>query len=514
MDHPIVETAELKVGDVVDGYTLAGLLGMGACGHVFRAEKNGRAWALKVCHPHLDSIPRFQSEIRAVAALPRHPALPLLEDFNRHFASNCWYYVTDLVEGQNLNSFLQVNGPMGESEAAYAFGQLAEGLALVHAAGIVHRDISPVNIIVRASDRSMVLVDFGLATHIADNGSMRMGGTIYQVPAPCQVSGRRADVYDDAWFLGACIHMSIHYGALSSLESFTLPAGGPADQIRLKLEAAYATTRWYVPESKASTGLAMNARVGLNTEGIGGPLLVDLGDGIDLPLVPIPAGDYVMGVPPDEISRDDDEIQHHVTISRAFHMGRYPVTQAQWVRVMGENPSYFKGNDLPVEQVSWNDAVAFCQRLSAITGLEFMLPTEAQWEYSCRAGTATAFHWGTTCNGKQANCRGDLPYGNKMHGVNREKTTPVGMYAPNAWGIYDMHGNVAEWCADWYGAYAPGKITDPSGPAIGQHRVLRGGSWHFDPARCRAGYRNANFPATRGNFNYGFRVVLNHSGQG
>ncbi|MBY0444146.1 MAG: formylglycine-generating enzyme family protein, partial [Burkholderiales bacterium] len=136
-----------------------------------------------------------------------------------------------------------------------------------------------------------------------------------------------------------------------------------------------------------------------------------------------------------------------------------------------------------MEQVSWEDAVDFCQRLSAMTGLEFVLPTEAQWEYACRAGTATAFHWGSTCDGSQANCRGDLPYGGSVAGPNRETTTPVGMYAPNNWGLYDMHGNVAEWCADWYGPYPSGQATDPSGPASGQHRVLRGGSWHFDPAR-------------------------------
>jgi len=513
MDHP-KETVLLKAGDVVDGYTLVGLLGVGGCGHVFRAEKNGRPWALKVCHPHLDSVPRFQSEIRAVAALPRHPALPRLEDFNRHVASNCWYYVTDLVEGQNLDSFLQVNGPMGQGEATYAFGQLAEGLALVHAAGMVHRDIGPANIVVRASDRSLVLVDFGLSTHIADSGTMRMGGSLYQVPAPCQVNGRRGDVYDDAWFLAACMHMALHYGSLDRAGSFTLPAGGPADHLRLKVEKAFAATRWYFPVPPDSAGVAVHANVAQPAIGTSDQWQVDLGEGVKLPLVLIRAGDFVMGAPLGERSRDDDEIVHSVMISRAFHMGCFPVTQDQWGRVMGNNPSFFKGGDLPVEQVSWEDAVDFCQRLSAMIGLEFVLPTEAQWEYACRAGTATAFHWGSTCDGSQANCRGDLPYGGSVAGPNRETTTPVGMYSPNNWGLYDMHGNVAEWCADWYGPYPSGQATDPSGPASGQHRVLRGGSWHFDPARCRASYRNANFPATRGNFNYGFRVVLKSPHQG
>ena len=171
------------------------------------------------------------------------------------------------------------------------------------------------------------------------------------------------------------------------------------------------------------------------------------------------------------------------------------LTQKQWKALMGENPSRFKGDDLPVEQISWNDCQELIEKLNAHSskpsGWRFDLPTEAQWEYACRAGTETPFSWGSSLNGDKANCNGNYPYGTTTKGKYLEKTSPVGSYAANAWGIYDMHGNVWEWCKDWYDEdyYKGGAMTDPEGPNAGLYRVNRGGGWNDDAGDCRSADR-------------------------
>ena len=223
---------------------------------------------------------------------------------------------------------------------------------------------------------------------------------------------------------------------------------------------------------------------------------------IGMKLVAIPPGTFIMGSPADEAARYDNETQHKVTMTRGFFMGATSVTQAQWRAVMGTNPSHFKGDDLPVEQVSWDDAVAFCKKLSAKEGKSYHLPTEAQWEYACRAGTTTPFNTGVD---DSALTQTDW-YGENSKG----KTHPVGLKKPNAWGLYDMHGNVLQWCNDWYAEYPPGDATDPTGPPTGTGRVLRGGAWlliYSDSSQpTRSAHRDLVAPETRMNI-IGFRVV-------
>ncbi|MHC6202281.1 SUMF1/EgtB/PvdO family nonheme iron enzyme [Breznakiellaceae bacterium SP9] len=216
-------------------------------------------------------------------------------------------------------------------------------------------------------------------------------------------------------------------------------------------------------------------------------------------MVRIPAGTFTMGSPTSEPSRISDEVQHSVTISKAFYMGKYEVTQKEWVSVMGSNPSGFKGDNLPVECVSWFDVIDYCNKRSVKEGLTqaytrngdtvtwnrnangYRLPTEAEWEYACRAGTATPFSTGSNITTSQANYNGDYPYNGNSKGTYRGETTPVGSFAPNNWGLYDMHGNVLEWCWDWYGDYSSSSQTDPMGAASVSDRVWRGGSGHI---RC------------------------------
>ena len=230
---------------------------------------------------------------------------------------------------------------------------------------------------------------------------------------------------------------------------------------------------------------------------------------VPLDLVWCPPGTFWMGSPNDEVGRGDSETRHRVTLTRGFWMGKYPVTQEQWEAVMGAgtNPSHFKGAELPVEQVSWEDSQVFLEKVNALaSGGGFRLPTEAEWEYACRAGTETAFCYGNRLDATMANFDGNYPYGGGGTGVYRQKTTRVGMFKPNGWGLYDMHGNVWEWCQDWYGGFSVGAEIDPTGAASGSRRVLRGGSWIHVASRCRSAYRGGDAPSSR-NDNLGFRVA-------
>ena len=220
-----------------------------------------------------------------------------------------------------------------------------------------------------------------------------------------------------------------------------------------------------------------------------------------------PAGTFMMGSPTDEAGRLGNEKQHRVTLSKGFWMMETEVTQKQWKAVMGSLPDCgFKGDNLPVERVFWNDCQEFCTKCTRL-GLPVQLPTEAQWEYACRAGSTTAYFWGNALNGDKANCDGNYPCGTTTKGKFLNKTTPVGSYQPNAWGLYDMHGNVYEWCQDWYGGdYPSGSVTDPTGPSSGSSRVVRGGSWLYIAADCRSASRIYLVPDGRNSY-LGFRCV-------
>jgi formylglycine-generating enzyme required for sulfatase activity len=233
-------------------------------------------------------------------------------------------------------------------------------------------------------------------------------------------------------------------------------------------------------------------------------------------MVQIPGGQFLMGSPDEEAGRyDNEELQHSVTIS-GFYMGKYEVTQAQWRAVAGlppvktdlkdPAPSKFKGDNLPVEKVNWDEAVEFCARLSQATGKTYRLPTEAEWEYACRAGTTTAFSVGDSLSSEQANFNGNYPYGNAPKGKWLQRTVEVGSYQPNAWGLYNMHGNVWEWCWDWYGDYSQSPNADPTGPSTGSDKVFRGGSWDSVAEFARSANRGKLAPHIPYNA-AGFRLV-------
>ncbi|WP_365671737.1 bifunctional serine/threonine-protein kinase/formylglycine-generating enzyme family protein [Okeania sp. SIO3I5] len=235
----------------------------------------------------------------------------------------------------------------------------------------------------------------------------------------------------------------------------------------------------------------------------------DLGRGVVLEMVYIPGGSFLMGSPKNEAERYSDESPQHEVTLQPFFMSKYPITQNQYQVIMGKNPSRFKGGSRPVERVSWHNATEFCQKLSKKTGKIYTLPSESQWEYACRAGTTTPFYFGETITSDLVNYNGNFPYGNAPKGKYRKETTDVGSFPPNAFGLYDMHGNVWEWCLDiWHDNY-DGAPTDGSAWETGgdnNRRLLRGGSWINISRYCRCARRNYYDAVYLFNL-WGFRIV-------
>ena len=249
---------------------------------------------------------------------------------------------------------------------------------------------------------------------------------------------------------------------------------------------------------------------------------------IGMRMVLIPPGEFLMGSPLSEVGRDEDEHpRRHVRITRPYYIGVYEVTQAEYKQVMGSNPSWFsKGgrfeaevtqmdtDRFPVEGVTWSDATEFCRRLSSFAheeaaGRVYRLPTEAEWEYACRAGTSTPFHFGKLLTGEEANVHGRFPYGTSEEGIYLGRPAPIGSYPGNAFGVHDMHGNVWEWCSDWYSStyYSSSPLSDPPGAPRGVRRVIRGGGWDSLSRYCRSAYRRSFAPNFR-SYDVGFRVAF------
>ena len=266
--------------------------------------------------------------------------------------------------------------------------------------------------------------------------------------------------------------------------------------------------------------LETNIREGENCQ-------ISLPLGAEIDMIWIEPGSFMMGSPSGELGRDDDETQHRVTLTKGYWLGKYEVTQAQWKSVMESNPSKFIGDNLPVEQVSWEDAMTFCKKLTERerdaerlpSGYEYTLPTEAQWEYACRAGTTSSLNSGKNVTTAEEEGICDnldevgwywMNGGKKNWNEGKDPaicTHSGGQKKPNNWGLYDMHGNVWEWCLDWYEAYPTSSVTDPKGADTGKYRVSRGGGWGCYPRDCRSAYRNWYAPDNR-SYALGFRLAL------
>ncbi|NUN64037.1 SUMF1/EgtB/PvdO family nonheme iron enzyme [Pseudanabaena biceps] len=524
-----------------DRYRSAKLLGSGGFGRTFLAidqlKPSKPFCVIKQFLPqgqgsnHDKATELFQQEVIRLDELGHHSQIPeLLAHYQQE---NQQYLVQEFISGQNLAEELKLQGAFNQSKIRQLLSNLLPVLQFIHGHNVIHRDIKPDNIIRRLgrSTEDFVLVDFGAAKY-AVNTDMWQTGTSIGSPefvAPEQARGK-ALFNSDLYSLGVtCIHL------LTQASPFDLidldhnwvwrdylngnTVSNDLGKILDKLIAIAPSKRYQSADEVIRDLNPQNAIAIINniiespqSNIISTPKSIheDLGDGIVLEMTSIPAGELIMGSPEYEESHESTESPQHRVKIAPFFMGTFLITQAQFRAIMNASPSYMIGDDHPVECVSWNAVVEFCTLLSQKTGRNYRLPSEAEWEYACRAGTNTSFHFGNAINTDLANYDGRYVYRAGTRGEYRQTTTPVGTFPPNAFGLYDMHGNVWEWCQDfWHDDYL-GAPTDGSAWERGRssiYRVLRGGSWYGYPWYCRSAARGRG---KQGDWKlyYGFRVAL------
>jgi formylglycine-generating enzyme required for sulfatase activity len=413
-------------------------------------------------------------------------------------------------------------------------------LQFIHDNQVIHRDIKPENII-RSKNGQLFLIDFGVSKETSGTILTRVG-TVTGTPGYAPPEQFRGMVYhsSDLYSLAVtCVrlltghfqkadgadelfdtrkmqwqwqkYVSLSQELTTVLETMLQDIPTRRYDSAAEVLAALANQKTRViPTPTNPPKPPTNINVNINAQS---SFTEDLGNGVKLEMIAIPGGTFLMGSSENESERRDDESpQHQVTVP-SFFMGKYPLTQAQYQAILGSNPSYFKGNNRPVETVSWDDAVRFCQKLSQRTGKNYRLPSEAEWEYACRAGTKTPFSFGDNITTDLVNYNGNYPYKSAPKGKYREQTTDVGTFPPtfppNPFGLYDMHGNVWEWCEDdWHENYidAPTDGSAWNSQSGSNTKLLRGGSWYSDARYCRSAFRLGDSRDGRSNF-FGFRVV-------
>ena len=538
-------------------YRMIGFLGKGGFGRTYLAEdidKLNQRCVVKQLAPNFQGTwesskarELFQQEARQLQQLGQHPQIPSLDAYFEE--GNYLYLVQQFVDGDNLLTLLQNQGIWQESQVKQLLLELLPVLKFVHEQKIVHRDIKPENIMCRRSDGVLVLIDFGVSKQLSGTVISRQGtqiGSHGYAPLE-QMQGGEAYAASDLFSLGAtAFHLltGVHPYGLWTEHGYSWTANwqqhlkSPIDKglelILSKLLAKDIQQRYQSAEEVLIDFQRQSTpKNSINLQKIDFEVVTvdvrgnitnrqqrqaqffreNLGSGAILDMVAIPGGRFVMGSPHTEVGRSDSEGPQRTVNISPFFMGKYPVTQAQYQAVMGNNPSHFKGflksKQLPVEQVTWNAAVEFCRKLSQKTGKIYRLPSEAEWEYASRAGTTTPFYFGDTITPDLVNYDGNYPYGAAPKGFYRKQTTDVGSFPPNPFGLYDIHGNVWEWCSDkWHGNYN-GAPTDGSSWETGtdNNRVLRAGAWNCNTVYCRSAYRGRNWAVHRSR-HLGFRVAV------
>ena len=477
----------------------------------------------------------FQQEAKRLQELGKHPQIPDLEAFFPQ--DGRLYLVQDFIDGQNLFVEFQNQGKLNEPQIRIILTELLPVLQFIHDNQVIHRDIKPENII-RSKTGQLFLIDFGVSKETSGTILTRVG-TVTGTPGYAPPEQFRGMVYhsSDLYSLAVtCVrlltghfqeadgadqlfdtnrmewqwqkYVSLSQELTTVLETMLQDIPVKRYQSATEVLAALTNQKTIVisspinpPKPPANTNVNINLQSSF-TE--------DLGNGVKLEMIAIPGGTFLMGSPANEAERYNSESpQHQVTVN-SFFIGKYPLTQAQYQAILGGNPSYFKGNNRPIEQVSWNDAVNFCQKLSQRAGKNYRLPSEAEWEYACRAGTKTPFSFGDNITTDLVNYNGNYPYKSATKGKYREQTTDVGTFPPNAFGLYDMHGNVWEWCEDdWHENYinAPTDGSAWNSWSGSNQKIVRGGSWLDSPGNCRCAYR---YRISLDNWNdlLGFRLAV------
>jgi len=513
----------------------------------------------------------FKQEAVRLDDLGKHPQIPELFAYTEQ--ENRLYLVQQFINGLNLSKELKNEGVFSEDKIRKLLNDLLPVLKFIHNSQVIHRDIKPDNIIRRKSDGMPVLVDFGAAKSATTTSLSLVGTTIGTIgyAAPEQSLGK-AVFSSDIYSLGVtCIYLLTGvepYNLFDAAEGFVWRhrTDGVSDrlaQVLDKMINASVKQRYnevtellkdlstiQIPRTKPKAIAVRNSSshlfiklkkfkfetVSLKLSGNNGGLFgrkatisnvslekhtcqseyfIDAPvDNLRIEMIRVREGNFLMGVAPTEEEQSKDESPQHLVNVPDFFIGKYPITQAQWEMVMDTNPSYFKGIDLPVENVSWHDAQEFCHKLAEVTGKPYRLPTETEWEYACRAGTNTPFYFGEVITSDVANFNGQVGYAGTLgKGKYRQQTTPVNSFPPNAFGVVDMHGNVWEWCQDeshdsYKGAPIDGSAWEASNTSNGNRsRVLRGGAWNSNPANCRSAFRNSYFPDSRFD-RCGFRIAF------
>ncbi|MDB9535047.1 bifunctional serine/threonine-protein kinase/formylglycine-generating enzyme family protein [Dolichospermum planctonicum CS-1226] len=477
----------------------------------------------------------FQQEAKRLQELGKHPQIPDLEAFFPQ--DGRLYLVQDFIDGQNLLEEFQNQGKLKEPQIKIILTELLPVLQFIHDNQVIHRDIKPENII-RSKTGKLFLIDFGVSKETSGTILTRVG-TVTGTPGYAPPEQSRGMVYhsSDLYSLAVtCVrlltghfqeadgadelfdtrkmqwqwqkYVSLSQELTTVLETMLQDIPTRRYDSAAEVLAALANQKTgVIPTATNPPKPPANINVNINVQS---SFTEDLGNGVKLEMIAIPGGTFWMGSPANEAKRHDDESpQHQVTVP-SFFMGKYPLTQAQYQAIMGHNPSHFKGNNRPVETVSWDDAAYFCQKLSQRTGKNYRLPSEAEWEYACRAGTKTPFSFGDNITTDLVNYNGNYPYKSAPKDKYREQTTDVGTFPPNTFGLYDMHGNVWEWCEDdWHKNYINAPINGSAwnSQSGSSNKLLRGGSWSKHARHCRAANRYRHSRGYRSN-RCGFRLAV------
>ena len=514
------------VGQTIGNYRILGELGQGGMGMVYRARHKVESFAqqtgdvvIKLMHAQYAQDPSFRERFISEAAIGRnihHSNIVRIHDVIVEENKNILAIVMDLVEGQSLEKWIPKGG-LEQKTAFHITKQLCEAIDHLHSQEIIHRDLKPENIIVSQKGKVTIL-DMGIAKNSQNRLSgtqtgMAMGTPLYM--APEQGDAKNVTSAADRYALGLIVYQMLSgefpwasdtsewsivshkmSGNLIPLKEKVNVQGHLSDAV-MKLLRSQEQDRW------SSCAEFWKAFQKSSTEYL---KPYHFGTGKAQPtMVLIPTSEFMMGaLPNDKEAYDDEKPLHKVRITKDFYVGKYPVTQTLWESVMGNNPSYFKGANRPVENVSWFDCVEFCNKLSKLEGKElvytingenvtynwgakgYRLLTEAEWEYCARANQDTLY--------SGSNNPDEVAWYRENSGF---KTYPVGQKKPNGFGLHDMSGNIWEWCWDWYGEYSTENQSNPTGKSTSSRRVGRGGGWRYSPRDLRVSNRVRHGPTYR-----------------
>ncbi len=522
-------------------------LGRGGFGVTYEINevRTNQAKVLKVLiNNNPKAVELFKQEADVLSQL-HHSGIPHVEldayfeyyPYNSQNPIHC--LVMEKVVGEDLEKYMQKRGlrPINQTTAIEWLKDLITILEQVHNKDFFHRDIKPPNIMLRSKSAELVLIDFGTVRKVTSTVFKQQGGVTGIISAgytPSEQINNNAVPQSDFFALGRTfvylltgkepldpimydsynetLNWRNHAPQISSMLADLLDdmmqrlykdRPQNSHEILQRIAAIEKALQPPIPQPPIPANNLKTFSFEVVTTDARGNITnrrkesakyftEDLGNGVTLDMVEIPGGTFIMGSPKSEKDRSSSEgPQRQVTVP-SFYMGKYELTQAQYQAIMGTNPSNFKGDNRPVERVSWNNAVEFCKKLSQKTGKNYRLPSEAEWEYACRAGTTTPFYFGESITPDLVNYNGNYTYASAPKGKYRQQTTDVGTFPPNSFGLYDMHGNVWEWCQDDYKNDYINAPTDGSAltsPSL-RAKLLRGGSWYSNPGNCRSAFRD------------------------